>query len=267
VKAATQTVLERLDSLKFDTSLGDFAPFEERIPLVSGIAWEAKTAQLALIAEDDGEVDPSAWKQLIFAASGLRHHLGGTDTAAFGAPVIVGIIGAEGVRTLRCLVEEIAHDYVVFNRVDLNLLLRDDVASPEKLDQALAPLLPRCRESLGEEISREEVQRFWQVLRGEVHDAAEELDEMFGDRRARAGRQSADALIGDLAGQDAPPSPTSTSSMAPTEAGRRRSWRLWSWFGPVSPSASPTRSPPRTTNGTCRDSVRVASKSPGRARR
>lgn len=207
MKTATQTILERLDSLEFETQLGEFAPFEERVPLVSGVAWEAKTAQLALIAEDDGELDPSAWKQLIFAASGLRHHLGGTGSAAFGAPIVIGIVSAEGVRSLRCLVEEVAHDYVVFNRVDLNLVLRDDVDDREKLDQALAPLLPRCRESLGEEISREEVQRFWRMLRDEIDDAAAKLDEVFGDRRAMAGREGGDSLIGDLASQVELPSP------------------------------------------------------------
>jgi len=214
VSASTEKVLSRLEDLKFEARIGEFEPFEEQVPLVSGIAWEASTAQLALIAESEDGFDADEWKQLIFAASGLRHHLGGIDSAAFGAPVVIGIVGDEGVRDLRCLVEDIARDYVVFNRVDLNLIRHDEVSDLEKLDDALAPLLPRCRDTLGKEISREEVQRFWQVLRDEVEGAAEDLDERFGDRRFKAGQAGADALIGESADLDGLPSPAPVSHLS-----------------------------------------------------
>jgi energy-coupling factor transporter ATP-binding protein EcfA2 len=207
VNESTEIVLNRLESLKFEVRAGEFAPFDERIPLVSGIAWDMRTAQFVLVAESADGVDADAWKQLIFTASGLRHHLGGTGSVAFGAPVIVGIVDEGGAGELRCLVEEIAHNYVVFNRIDLNLVLHSDLGDREKLDNALAPLLPRCRAILGKEISREEVQRFWGVLRDEIQSAAEKLDDMFGDFRATAGWDGAAALIDesvDLAGLPSP---------------------------------------------------------------
>lgn len=214
MSASTEKVLNRLQDLEFETRIGEFEPFEERVPLIAGIAWEVSTAQLALVAESEDGFDADEWKQLIFAASGLRHHLGGIDSAAFGAPVVIGIVGDESVRDLRCLVEDIARDYVVFNRVDLNLIRHDEVDDSEKLDDALAPLLPRCRETLGKEISREEVQRFWQVLRDEVEGAAEDLDERFGDRRLKAGEAGADALIGESADLDGLPSPAPVSHLS-----------------------------------------------------
>jgi energy-coupling factor transporter ATP-binding protein EcfA2 len=184
------------------------------MPLVSGAAWDTGTAQLALIAENYGPVEPDQWRQLLFAGSGLRHHLVGDRSAAFGTPVILAVVDRDTWRAMRTLAEDLAENYVLFNRIDLNLVLQEDLADDEKLDDALAPLLPRCRTLLGREISKGEVQRFWGVLEHEVHQAALGLDPMFGDAREAAGRDGAAALIGNSAGAPALPAPTPIKSLS-----------------------------------------------------
>jgi hypothetical protein len=96
---------------------------------------------------------------------------------------------------LRELVEDLARRYVIFNRVDLNLVLRSDLIDPERFDDALAPLLPRARRALGQEISRAEVERFWNSLEREIMRAAAGLGSIFSGYRDSAGRAAAEALL------------------------------------------------------------------------
>jgi energy-coupling factor transporter ATP-binding protein EcfA2 len=214
VSTATEKILAHLAPLGFQTRLGNLSPFGEHLPLVSGVAWDSDTAQVALIAESRETVDSGAWRQLLFAGSGLRHHLAGDRAAAFGTPVILAVVDREAKRTLRSLAEDLAQNYVLFNRVDLNLVLRDDVDDVEKLDDALAPLLPRCRALLGQEISKGEVQRFWNVLQVEVLRTAQGLDPMFGEFRESAGRRGATALVGDSGNTPSLPSPHPVRQLA-----------------------------------------------------
>ena len=188
-------------------------PFGEPLPLVTGVAWETRTAQLALIAEGQAPLDIEAWRQLLFAGSGIRHQLSGDDTSAFGTPVVVALVDETAAGELRGLAERLAQDFMVFNRVDLNLILQSDVGDIERLDDALAPLLPRCRRLLGEEISRAEVQEFWALLRGEVERAASELDVRFGEQRTQVGSECAGALIGESDQAEELPSPTPISKI------------------------------------------------------
>jgi energy-coupling factor transporter ATP-binding protein EcfA2 len=196
VKAATKVVLDRLEAVGFTVRAGGLSPFGEELPLVSGVAWDRTTAQVALVAHSEGEDDSDAWRELLFAASGLRHHLGGSGPSAFGTPLVLAIVDEAGERTLRKLVEELAHRYALFNRVDLNLVRENDLDDNDALDTALAPLLPFCRTMLGTTISREDVQRFWRALRDNITAAAEELDDVFGDLRAVVADELADGLIG-----------------------------------------------------------------------
>ena len=136
------------------------------------------TAQLALVADAGPEASAEEWRQLLFAGSALRHHLADDGSAAFGTPVILAVVDDEGRHRLRELAEDLAQHYVIFNRVDLNLVLRSDLTDPDRLDDALAPLLPRCREALGQEISKNEVKRFWKALEDEVIRAAAGLDDV-----------------------------------------------------------------------------------------
>jgi energy-coupling factor transporter ATP-binding protein EcfA2 len=205
---ATAKVLSHLEDVGFQVQSGEAMPFGEPLPLVSGVAWETQTAQLALIAEGRALLAIEAWRQLLFAGSGIRHQLAGDDASAFGTPVVVAIVDEGAAGELRGLAEQLAQDFAVFNRVDLNLVLESELGDSERLDDALAPLLPRCRQLLGTEISRAEVQEFWQLLRGEVERAAGELDARFGEQRTRVGGECAEALIGESAEAEELPSPT-----------------------------------------------------------
>jgi energy-coupling factor transporter ATP-binding protein EcfA2 len=204
---ATERVLARLKRVGFDTRIGGATPFGEELPLVTGVAWEKRTAQLALIAESEGSVDDVLWRQLLFAGSGIRRHLSSDAPSAFGTPLILAIVDPAGEKQIRKLTEGLAKDYAVFSRVDINLVLEEHLADAEKLDDALAPLLPRCRSLLGKEISRQEVQRFWAELRDNVEEAAGELSDSFGASRQAAGRDGADMLIGNSAESKDLPSP------------------------------------------------------------
>ncbi len=198
-------ILERLAELEFHTRAGGLTPFGEPLPLVAGVAWDIKTAQIVLIAEMKDGASLDEWRQLLFAGAGLRHNLGGDGPATFGPPVILALVDDEGWRRLRDLAEDLAANYVLFNRVDLNLVRSNALNNRERLDDALAPLLPRCRTMLDQEISRADVKRFWKMLRAEVHSAAGALDAIFGPHRDRAGAELADRLVAD--NEDAPELP------------------------------------------------------------
>jgi hypothetical protein len=193
----TERILAHLEELGFEVRSGWAEPFGEHLPLVTGVAWDTECAQVTLIAEGEGSLAPEPWRQLLFAGSGIRHQLAGDEASAFGTPVIIAIVDPQASGELRALAEGLSREYAVFSRVDLNVVLQADVHDDERLDDALAPLLPRCRRTRGSEISKREVQKFWALLRVEVEGAAAGLDEIFGDRRAAAGREGAEALLGD----------------------------------------------------------------------
>jgi energy-coupling factor transporter ATP-binding protein EcfA2 len=205
VSAAVTRVLEHLAESGFQTRSGSITPFGETLALVSGVAWDDTTSQLALIAELDARGDTDAWRQLLFAGSGIRHQLSGTGPAAYGTPVILAIVDEQGERSIRALAEELAENYALFSRLEVNLIREVDLDNHQRLDLALAPLLPCARRLLGQEISRNEVTRFWQTLRGEINKAALALDDIFAEHRERAADECAQMLIGDSA--DAPELP------------------------------------------------------------
>lgn len=209
-----ERILDRLKKLEFEVRQGSVLPFGERLPLVSATAWDTKTAQLALFAEATGTIDQARWRQLLFAGSGIRHQLAADHASGFGTPVVFAVVDSDGAAALRELAEDLAKRYAVFNRVDLNLIPQEWVGVPGKLDDALAPLLPRCRDLLGEEISRKEVQKFWEVLRDRVVATAEKLPESFGATRRPVGEASAEELIGDSANMQQLPAPKPIRSIS-----------------------------------------------------
>ena len=115
--------------------------------------------------------------------------LAGDGPAAYGTPVILAIVDEQGERCLRELAEDLAESYALFSRVEVNLIRERDLGDDERLDVALAPLLPCCRRMLGQEISRGEVQRFWETLRKEIHETAMALGDMFASHREQAARE------------------------------------------------------------------------------
>ena len=208
MSAATGRVLSRLAAVGFQTHDGPIKPFGEPLALVSAVAWDNTTSQLALIAELDADQDTETWRQLLFAGSGIRHQLAGDGPSAYGTPVILVIVDQACERRMRDIAEDLAENYALFNRVEVNLIRNADLAQDASLDVALAPLLPSCRRMLGEEISRGEVQRFWKTLRGEIQEAALALDPMFAAHREQAAIDSAHQLIGDSEQAPELPAPT-----------------------------------------------------------
>jgi energy-coupling factor transporter ATP-binding protein EcfA2 len=207
VSDASERILARLKEAGFQTRAGGLEPFGEALALVAGCAWDERTAQLAVIAEGVVGGAEEQWRQLLFACSGLRHHLAADARTAFGTPVILAVVNAHGEGAMKELVEDLLRRYAVFNRIDLNLVRYEDTESEESLDTAMAPLLPCCRKMLGSEISRRDVIHFWDVLRDEVKDAARGLDKRFGEYRQAAGEALADLLVGDSASAGELPAP------------------------------------------------------------
>jgi hypothetical protein len=196
--SASDRILKRLEAVGFETRRGPVEVLGETLPVINAAAWDRTTAQFAVVAEIDASSSPEVWRQLIFAIAGLRHGLAAGRSPALGPPVALFVVDQDGERTIRELVEELNADYAVFTRLDLNLVRREEVDDDEALDDALAPLLVRCRDALGETIARADVQQFWGRLRKLIADHAAAQDDLFGGFRKVAGAAAADALIGDL---------------------------------------------------------------------
>ncbi len=194
-------LLDRLREMDFTIHDGPWRPFGEELPMVAAVTWDARTAQLAIIANDEADYGDEDWRQLLFAGSALRYQLRADGPSAFGAPVILAVVNNTGIRHLRGLAEALAREVVVFARVDLNLVPRSALGDPSRLDDALAPLLPRCRATLGQEISKGEVNKFWQMLRNEITKAANALPDIFGSARSTAAQDAEKALIAGEADQ------------------------------------------------------------------
>ncbi len=199
MSGARDRIFRRLQGVGFEVHEGSFEPFEQKLPFVVGAAWDKTTAQLALVVELDESQEEDAWRQVLFAAAGLRHHLANDGRAAFGPPLVLMVVDAKGEERVRSLVEDMNQHYAVFTRVDLSLVRRDRIDDDDVLDDALAPLLPRCRDAGEWEISKKDVLHFWDRLRGTVRDAAADLDDVFAGYRKTAGEVIAERLIGDLA--------------------------------------------------------------------
>jgi energy-coupling factor transporter ATP-binding protein EcfA2 len=168
------------------------APFDQELPLVGGWALHRRTATFALFATSDEGFDDTAWRDLLFALSGLRNDIRSGRDPALSSPILFALIGTpdDGDR-LRALVEELARDYLLFTRLEINIVIGD--LAQRDLDLELAPLLPRCRRAvdqadvLGPEVLntleryvREEVVRRSQespepALVEEIREAAEEI--------------------------------------------------------------------------------------------
>lgn len=207
--SACDRVLERLKGLGFETHRGPVELFGETLPVIDAAAWDRTTAQFAVVAEVDSSRSPDVWRQLMFAIAGLRHRLAAGRSPALGPPLALFVVDEEGERTIRELTEELNQDYAIFTRLDLNLVRRAEVDDDGALDDALAPLLVRCREVLGETIAREDVQQFWGRLRELIADHAAAQGDLFGGFRKAAGAAAADTLIGDLEDRSTlePPTP------------------------------------------------------------
>ncbi|MEA2188187.1 MAG: repair protein SbcC/Rad50 [Solirubrobacteraceae bacterium] len=221
----TRRVLAHLSGAGFAVREGGVAPFGELLPLVTGVAWDRGTAQVAFVAESEGEPDADAWRQLLFAASGLRHHLS-ERPSAFGTPLVVAVVDEVASRALRRLVEELRTTYALFNRVDLNLVPDDVLIDDDALDIALAPLLPCCRRVGDKTISRSDVHRFWRVLRDNIREAAQDLPASFGDFRELAADELADALIGSREEEDELPAPSAVRSLSLTNFRSFAEWNM-----------------------------------------
>lgn len=210
---ARDRIFERLKGVGFEVAKGSFAPFAQKLPFIVGAAWDRQTAQLVLVSEMEELQEEEAWRQTLFAAAGLRHHLATDGGSALGPPLVLMVVDATVEEKVRSLVEDINQHYAVFTRVDLSLVRRDRIEDDQVLDDALAPLLPRCRDAREWEISKADVQHFWERLRGVVREAAAGLDDAFAGYRKTAGEVIAERLIGDLADRPELPAPIPRSKL------------------------------------------------------
>lgn len=204
---ACDRIFKRLENVGFEVTEASFVPFDQKLPFVVGSAWDTRTAQLALVLEMEESQEEEAWRQTLFAAAGLRHHLASDGRAALGPPLLLIVVDAKGEERVRSLVEDMNQHYAVFTRVDLSLVRRDRIDDDQVLDDALASLLPRCRDASDWEISKADVLQFWDRLRGTVRNAAAGLDDVFAVHRKTAGEVIAERLIGDLADRPELPPP------------------------------------------------------------
>jgi AAA domain len=210
--SAVDRILNRLVAVGFETRRGPVELLGETLPVIDAAAWDMTTAQFAVVGEVDNASSPEVWRQLLFAIAGLRHGLAVARSPALGPPLALLVVDETGEGTIRELVEELNQDFAIFTRLDLNLVRHSEVDDDEALDDALAPLLVRCRDALGETIAREDVQQFWGRLRKLIADQAAAQDDLFGGFRKAAGAAAADVLTGDLEDRSTldPPTPFAT---------------------------------------------------------
>lgn len=186
-----EQLLARLRAAQFQVENGPVEPFGETLPLVKAIAWDRQTAQLALVASPPGEPPRpeardldlnsdgvedearDAWRQLLFAVSGLRHQLRGDRAPALATPVLFALVPDAQVSMLRSLATELADSYSLFTRVELNIV--ETSRDADELDLCLAPMLPKVREALREKqtVAPADVERFWAELKEQIRVSAE----------------------------------------------------------------------------------------------
>jgi hypothetical protein len=189
--SVADSVIARLKERKFKVDDEHRELFGEVLSPLRAVAVDHRTHQLVLVAEQEranvlaaseGEFERS-WRELLFAASGLRHHLRGSAPPALSAPIILAIVDDHGAYRLRQLVEEIAEEYVLFTRIDVTIIEMQEVAgNDEALDLAMAPVLPCVRDALanGVTVATQDVERFWQELRSEIQDSVARIAKDFG---------------------------------------------------------------------------------------
>jgi energy-coupling factor transporter ATP-binding protein EcfA2 len=210
-----QVILKRLAEVGFRTGEGTIAPFGQPLPLVTAWATDESTASLALIVEDASDVaDDEPWRELLFALSGLRHELQNGGSPALGTPVVVALLqNDESAHRLRRLIEELGQQYVLFSRIELNVVVatgRDPIDS--NVDVALAPLLPRSRKALmqGTVIDRETLRTLGDELKDAVRKSVATLPELLRPSALGVAESYAERLAGLITAS------ASADSFAPT---------------------------------------------------
>lgn len=145
-------ILKTLEEVGFRTGQGAVSPLNNPLPLVTGWAVDDETASFAVIVEDPAGVsDEDPWRELLFALSGVRHELRDGGPAAIGTPVVIAILGEQGhAQRLRQLIEDMSTRYILFSRIELNIVLEQE--GEADVARALAPLLPTCRRALADKI-------------------------------------------------------------------------------------------------------------------
>jgi energy-coupling factor transporter ATP-binding protein EcfA2 len=175
--------------------MGAVEPFGETLPLVEAVAWDSTSAQVAFIAReseplrDVGEARVEPWRQLLFAASGLRHHLRRDGTPALATPIVFALVDGDLKSDLRELADDLAQDYALFTRVDLNLIDIESTGDPDALDRGLAPMLPCVRRALRGQrtVAPADIDQFWKELQSEIDSTASNvLTDVFVSFRGEA---------------------------------------------------------------------------------
>jgi AAA domain len=208
-------VVSHLQELKFEVEQERLDLFGEALPLLRAVAVDPSAQQLVLVAEQEqlSEVEVEdeeyvrPWRELLFAVSGLRHHLRASALPALSTPILFAVVDSDGAYRLRELVEKIANEYVLFTRLDITIVETEKVAEDESaLELLLAPVLPRVRKALKGEVTvaTQDVERFWHELHGEIRETAGKIARDFGDVGIA---DAADRVMGELRNGDSEESP------------------------------------------------------------
>jgi uncharacterized protein with PIN domain len=200
-----ERILKTLEEVGFRTGEGTVSPLNNPLPLVTGWAVDDSTASFAVIVEDPtGVRDEDPWRELLFALSGVRHELRDGGPVAIGTPVVIAILHQEEhAQRLRQLIEDMSARYILFSRVELNVVLES--TGEADVARALAPLLPNCRRALAAKmvIGPEALAALADELKAAVADLAKTLEAPLDSRAHRAaedyGAHLADLVRGESA--------------------------------------------------------------------
>ena len=91
-----EAVRSRLEEVDLRLEAATVSPFGRELPLVRGWVVIPPTGLLALVAECGEEWSEGAWRDVLFAISGIRHSLANDERTALGPPVLLALTADEG---------------------------------------------------------------------------------------------------------------------------------------------------------------------------
>lgn len=196
-------ILSSLDSVGFEIGIGTIAPLGRELPLVEAWALDHDTATLALIASDprlDGdpaELDrrDEQWRELLFAVASLRHEVRRGRAPALSTPIVLALVNdGEGESRLRSLAESLSREFLLFSRVELNLVVGEP--PDRELELALAPLLIQSRRALmrGNVIGSQTLEDLAAEVAASVEARVEEIDKALRPQAPAAARRIVEHL-------------------------------------------------------------------------
>jgi hypothetical protein len=194
-------LLNRLAEVEFTTGTGTLTALGVELPLVRGWGWARDTGTLVLIAHDSGlgsELErEQAWRDLLFAASGLRRQAADGDPPALGVPIVIALVDEpDRAADLRRLGNDLLRNHVLFTRVELDIVDTHNVHDDNDLDWVLAAALPLCRRNLASEVAVGTVllADLMSAIRTHLGARVQDLDDVLVSHAMRAAEEVEQAL-------------------------------------------------------------------------